>query len=289
MALIGRGGGGARGQTGKMGVITNAALIAAAAYGLVVLTAYLVQRRLMYLPDPTRVPPASVGLVGVEEQMLATPDGEHLVVWRAAAKPGMPTILYFHGNAGGLASRAERISAFQGEGWGVAMMAYRGYSGSTGTPTEANNVADAKTAYDWLVKSGVDPDRIVVYGESLGSGVAVQLAVARKVRALILDSPYTSTSDVAVLSYPFLPVRLLLQDRYESSRYIAQLTAPLLVMHGELDRVIPVRMGRALFAKARGPKRLVIFPDGGHSNLFENGAMAAIRAWLKEQSVVPGR
>lgn len=262
---------------------------AAALYALVVLAAYLMQRKLMYFPDPTRYAPASIGLAGVVEETVATGDGERLVVWRAKARPGLPTILYLHGNAGGLANRAPRVAGFVDEGWGVALMAYRGYAGSSGSPTEALNVADARLVFDRLVAEGVAPESIVIYGESLGSGVAIQLAAARKVGAVILDSPYTGAADVAVRSYPFLPVRALLMDRYDSSRHIAGVTAPVLVIHGELDRVIPVTMGRAMHGLAREPKRLVTFPRGGHSDLFQHGALAVIRTWLSELSVVPAR
>jgi fermentation-respiration switch protein FrsA (DUF1100 family) len=253
-------------------------------YGLIGLAAYLGQRRLMYFPDRARTLPAEVGLAGVEERVLKTPDGARVVAWYGKARPGEPTILYFHGNAGSLAARAPRIERFMGEGWGVYMMTYRGYGGGTGRPTEAANVADARLAYGALLLEGVEPSSVVLYGESLGSGVAVRLATERRVAGVVLDAPYTSVVKVAAATYPFLPVRLLLADRYESETYIAQVRAPLLVLHGERDNVIPVAMGRELFRLANEPKRLAVFPNGGHSDLYVdgNGALEAMRAWIAE-------
>lgn len=258
------------------------ALGAVAAYVLIALAGYFGQRKLMYFPDRTRVQPAAAGLAEVEERVLKTPDGERVVAWYGKARPGQPTLLYFHGNGGSLAIRAERIRRFMGEGWGVYMMTYRGYGGSSGVPTEVDNVADARLAYGALVLEGVAPTSIIAYGESLGSGIAVRIAVERPVAGLILDAPYTSIVDVAARAYPFLPVRALLTDRYETSKYIANVKVPLLILHGQRDGVVPVAMGRELAQLANEPKRLVIFPNGSHSNLYIDGnnAIEAVRRWM---------
>ena len=191
-------------------------LVGLAALGALALgAAYFGQRRLIYYPDTVHSLPSEAGLAGVEERVLKTPDGARVVAWYGKAKPGQPTILYFHGNAGSLANRAPRIERFMGEGWGVYMMTYRGYGGGTGKPTEAHNVADARLAYGALVHEGVEPSSIILYGESLGTGIAVRLAAERQVAGVVLDAPYTSLVDVAAGVYPFLPVRLALADRYE--------------------------------------------------------------------------
>jgi uncharacterized protein len=260
-------------------------LVGLAALGALALgAAYFGQRRLIYYPDTVHSLPSEAGLAGVEERVLKTPDGARVVAWYGKAKPGQPTILYFHGNAGSLANRALRIERFMGEGWGVYMMTYRGYGGGTGKPTEAHNVADARLAYGALVHEGVEPSSIILYGESLGTGIAVRLAAERQVAGVVLDAPYTSLVDVAAGVYPFLPVRLALADRYESSKYIKQVHAPLLILHGERDDVIPVAMGRELFRLANEPKRLAVFPNGGHSDLYldGNGALEAMRSWVNE-------
>ena len=258
------------------------ALGAVAVYAAVGLAAYLGQRKLMYFPDRVHRLPTEVGLTAVVERVIETSDGARIIAWYGKARPEKPTLLYVHGNGGSLAGRASRFARFMDEGWGVYMMTYRGYSGSTGSPSEAANVADARRAYQALVREGVPPRSIVVYGESLGSGIAVRLAAEVPVGGVILDAPYTSIVDVAAQAYPFLPVRLFLIDRYETTRYIADLEAPLLILHGARDGVVPVAMGRELARLAPEPKRLVVFPKGRHNDLYARGnnAIEVIRTWI---------
>ena len=175
------------------------------------------------------------------------------------------------------------------EGWGVYMMAYRGYGGGTGSPSETANVADARLAYDALVREGVDPASIILYGELLGTGVAARVAAERPAAGLILDAPYTSIVEIAAKAYPYLPVRYVLKDRYETKTYIAQVRMPLLILHGERDPVIPVAMGRELLALANEPKRLATFPNAGHSDIYIDGnpALDAVRDWIGELRRMP--
>jgi fermentation-respiration switch protein FrsA (DUF1100 family) len=265
-----------------MSIWIKLAVGAAVVYAVVALAAFLGQRKLMYFPDTERAEPSEEGLTGVAERTIETPDGHRLVAWYGKARQGKPTLLYFHGNAGNLADRAPRIARFMGESWGVYMLSYRGYGGSTGSPSEAANVADARLAYHALLKEGVPPASIVAYGESLGSGVAVRIAAELAVAGIILDAPFTSISEIAARAYPFLPVRLLLIDRYESTRYIGAIKSPLLILHGARDGIVPVAMGRELARLAPEPKTLVVFPDGNHSDLYVNGnnAIDTVRAWI---------
>jgi fermentation-respiration switch protein FrsA (DUF1100 family) len=249
-------------------------------YLAVAVAAFLGQRALMYVPDPRYVRPEQDGLIGVEERILATPDGAKVIAWFGRSRPGQPTLLYFHGNAGSLSARSERIARYLARGFGIMMMTYRGYGGSTGRPSEAANVADAKLAYDALVASGVAPADIVLYGESIGTGVAVQLAASRPVGGVILDAPYTSIVDVAARAYPYLPVRPFLLDRYETMKHIDRIRAPLLIVHGERDSIIPVEMGREVLAAAGGPKQMITFPHAGHSDHHLYGSYEAITTWL---------
>ena len=264
--------------------LLKALAIGLACYGLVTFAAWAMQRKLMYFPDPQRVDPASVGLADVAERVLATPDGERIVAWYGRAKPGQPTLLYFHGNGGSLALRSERIRKYMMRGRGVFMMSYRSYSGSTGSPSEPANAADARLAYEALVTDGVAPKDIVIYGESLGSGVAVQLAAERPVGGLILDSPFTSAVDVGRRAYPFLPVRWLMLDRYETMAVIGRVHVPLLVVHGERDDIIPVAMGRAVFAAANKPKEMITLPAAGHNDHYLHGSYEAVHGWLDRLS-----
>ncbi|MGD9783397.1 MAG: alpha/beta hydrolase [Hyphomicrobiaceae bacterium] len=247
---------------------------------LVIVVARWIERFLMYAPTRERVAPAMVGLPDVQELEISTEDGNRVIAWYAKAAPGQPTVLYFHGNGGSLANRSDRIRKYAEVGRGVFMMTYRGYGGSTGSPSERVNVSDAKAAYDRLVSLGVAPDDIILYGESIGTGVAVQVAVDKPVAGLILDAPYTSILDVAQLLYPYLPSGIFLRDRYETKRYIGAVKAPLLVVHGEADEVIPVRMGRAVYELANEPKQIATFRGARHSDHGLFGSFEAIQEWI---------
>lgn len=254
----------------------------ALAYGLVVVAGISLQRRLLYRVDPLHVTPADVGLAGVNELQITAPDGARLMAWHGKALPGRPTLLYFHGNSGSLAARTPRFERFMDQGWGVFMMTYRGYGGSTGTPTESNNIADGIRAFDALTGMGIPPGTIVLYGESLGTGIASRVALQRSAAGLILDAPFTSIPEVAAQRFWFLPMRLMMRDQYDTARIIAQINMPLLILHGTQDAVVPVQMGRELARLAKQPKTYVELPRGGHSDLYLNGndALSEVRSFL---------
>jgi pimeloyl-ACP methyl ester carboxylesterase len=256
----------------------------AAFAGLVVLAAYWWQGLLVYAPDTTRVNPAMVGLGEVDERWLDVAAGVKVVTWYARARPGRPTLLYFHGNGGNLAARADRIRFFLDRGIGVYMMSYRGYSGSGGVPSETANIADARRAWRDLLGLGAKPGSVFLYGESLGSGVASQIAVDTPAAGLILDAPFTSIVDIGAAIYPWLPVRWLLVHRYETIAVIGNVRMPLLVIHGDADEVIPVAMGRAVFAAASKaePKRFVVIPGAGHSDHGSFGSMEVVAEFVDE-------
>lgn len=227
---------------------------------------YLMQRKLQYFPDTRLVEPAEVGLDGFRMVRLDTPDGERFVAWHAPAEGDLPTIVYFQGNGMGLAARAERFKLMHEAGFGVLALGYRGYSGSTGTPSETGLITDAEAAVRFLTESGVPPRRLVYYGESLGTGVAVRLAVRPGMRpaAVILEAPFTAAADVARMHYWYVPVALLMKDQFRSIDHIADIGAPLFVLHGDADAVVPVDHGRRLFAAAREPKELMVISGGSH-------------------------
>ncbi len=264
-----------------MSVVLKIVLTLGLLYALLLLGAWLLQRQLMYFPDTVRTPPELFGLRDVEEVTFKTPGGETIVSWWTKAQPGKPTLLYFHGNAGALVTRGERVRKYQDKGFGLFMMTYRGFGGSTGRPSERANVRDANQAYDVLINAGVSPSDIVLYGESLGSGIATQVAAAKECAGVILDAPYTSMTDVAALHYPYLPARWLMTDRYLTKTYIARINAPLLIVHGEEDEVIPVAMGRALFEIAKEPKQIAIFKGAGHADHNAFGSYDVIWQWLE--------
>jgi hypothetical protein len=244
------------------------------AYAVAALGMYAFQRKLQYLPENKGLTPEGVGIVGATVETLTTPDGEKIILWYAPAKKGRPTILYFHGNAGEIGDRPLRFNYYHARGFGVAYVSYRGYGGSTGSPTESGLITDATTAYDWLLARGVAPQSIALLGESLGSGVAVQIAAKTRVGAVALEAPYTSTADIAARFYWWLPVHVLMKDQYKSIDFIADVKAPLLVMHGDQDILIPLEFGKRLFTAANEPKELEIVQGFGHDALFEKTTWA---------------
>ena len=253
-------------------------VFAVAVYVLIAAFMYVTQRSHQYFPGHQGLAASTVGLHGVEDLKLASRDGETLQAWYSPAAPGKATILYLHGNGGEIADRAERFAAYQSEGFGVFFLSYRGYGGSTGSPSETGLVNDALAAHDWLVAHGIEPQEIMLVGESLGSGVAVQLAAERPVKALALEAPFASAANVAAAVYWWLPVRLLMKDKFDSFAHIGKVKAPLLITHGDLDGVVPLSEGRALFAAANEPKELVVIPGGTHGSIFSP------ETWAREMS-----
>jgi fermentation-respiration switch protein FrsA (DUF1100 family) len=246
---------------------------------------YIFQRDLMYQPDQIRrVPPSYYAmLAGVQEVTLKTSDGLNVYAWYAPAPDGRPTVAIFHGNGGSLRSQRYRLAYFKDAGMGVFLLGYRGYAGSDGSPSEQGLYTDARAALDWLNGRGVADGRIVLYGESLGSGVATKMASERDVALVVLESPYTSTVEVAAMQFPLVPVDWLMKDRYESIARIALVKEPLLVMHGDADQVIPQALGRRLFAAANEPKE-GFWPTGvGHNDIFDKGGFLTARAFIERR------
>lgn len=241
---------------------------------------FLLQRAILFpIPSQVRIAPAAAGFPEVEEQVLTTADGEKIIVWHVPAKPGRPVILYFHGNGDYLAGFFGRFHDLIADGTGIVAPAYRGYSGSTGSPSEQGLLQDAAAAYAFTT-ARYDAARIVAWGFSLGTGVAVALAAEEKIGKLILEAPFSSTVDVAASLFWYMPVRLLMRDQFRSDERIARVKVPLLVMHGADDRVIPIRFGERLFALANEPKRFFRIPGGDHENLGNFGAIATARQFI---------
>ena len=244
-------------------------IAAAAAYIGVCIYMYLHQRSLQYFPSKRGLSPAAAGLVGVSEETLETPDGEKIIAWYAPASPGRPTILFFHGNGGEIGDRADRLTFYRSQGFGALFVSYRGYGKSSGNISESGLVTDAITAHAWLVNRGVTPEQIAVVGESLGTGVSVQLAARQKIAVLALEAPFASAADVAGAIYWWLPVRLLMKDTFDSRNFITQVKVPLLIQHGDADGIIPLEQGKRLFAMANEPKQMEIIPGAGHDAIHD--------------------
>jgi fermentation-respiration switch protein FrsA (DUF1100 family) len=253
------------------------------AYLAVLAYLYVVQRHLQYFPDRSRPQLGLLAQLGVRDVQLMTADGLSLLSWYLPPREGRPVIAYFHGNGGNIGSRADRLQRFAREGYGVLMLEYRGYGGNPGSPSEAGLYDDARAGLDFLHREGITAGRLVLYGESLGSGVAVHLAAQQPVAALILESPFTSAAAVAQYHYPFVPAALLLRDRYDSLSRIGSVTAPILVLHGGQDTIVPVRFGQALFDAAPEPKESWFAPDAGHVDLDGFGGLETVVAFIERR------
>ncbi|MCK1715497.1 MULTISPECIES: alpha/beta hydrolase [unclassified Bradyrhizobium] len=245
------------------------------------LTVLYVRQREMLFPIPTaaRTTPAAAGFPEAEEHVLTSSDGEKVIVWHAPAKPGRSVVLYFHGNGDSLAGLVGRFKAITADGTGLVALSYRGYAGSSGAPSEQGLLLDAAAAYAFT-SARYAAERIIVWGFSLGTGVAVAVASEHPVGKLILEAPYTSAVDVAASLYRFVPVRLLMRDPFRSDERVARVTVPLLVMHGTDDLVISIVFGERLFALAHEPKQFVRFAGGGHDNLDSFGAIETVRHFI---------
>jgi fermentation-respiration switch protein FrsA (DUF1100 family) len=261
-----------------MTVLKWLTIVAVLGYGGVLAALYLMQRAIMYpAPQTSRTAPAAAGFP--QELVLDTADGEKAIAWHVPPAAGRPVILFFHGNGEVLAWRVPRFRALVADGTGLVAVSFRGYAGSTGSPSEAGLIADGEAAYRFAA-AHYSPARIVPWGYSLGSGVAVAVAASHPVGGLVLEAPYTSTVDVAAAAFPYLPVRWLLRDRYHSDRRIGAVRAPVLVMHGAMDRVISIGFGEKIFALAKEPKSMVRFADADHVNADDVAVVAAAREFL---------
>jgi fermentation-respiration switch protein FrsA (DUF1100 family) len=240
------------------------AIIGAALYLLALAVLAIGQRHFLYFPSGGAKTPADVGLAQGRDFTIATEDGERLHAWYVAPRNGRPLLLYFHGNGGSLAGRAERFGILTSTGDGLLAVEYRGYPGSTGVASEAGLHRDAEATYRYARTLDLPTSKLVFVGESLGTGVAIALAVAHPPAALVLDSPYSSIADVAAAQFWMFPVRLVLWDQFRSDLLIAKVQAPVLMVHGSVDRIISLPFAEKLYGLAREPKQFVRVEGAGH-------------------------
>jgi uncharacterized protein len=255
-------------------------IVAAIGYFGALVVLFFTQRSIIFpVPQTVATSPSAAGFPQAEEHLLTTSDGERVIVWHVPAKPGHAVVLYFPGNGDTLAGSAGRFQAITSDGTGLVALSYRGYAGSSGQPSEQGLLRDAAAAYAFTA-ARYSPDRIVVWGFSLGSGAAVALAAEQRIGKLILEAPYTSIADVAAAAFPYVPVRWLIRDSFRSDQRIGGVNVPLLIMHGARDPTIPIRFGERLFGMAREPKQFVRFPEGGHNDLGSYGAIETARRFI---------
>src|SRR5712672_1120111 len=238
------------------------------------------QREFIFpIPQTLRTAPEAAGFPEAEEHVLTTADGEKVIIWHVPAKSGHAVVIYFPGNGDFLAGSVGRFRAIASDGTGLVALSYRGYAGSSGSPSEHGLLQDAAAAYAFTV-ARYDPGRVVAWGFSLGTGVAVAVAAEHRIGKLILESPYTSTVDVAGALLRIVPVSLLMRDQFHSDQRIARVSVPLLIMHGSDDPAIPIHFGERLFALAHEPKQFVRLAGGGHENLDNFGAIETARQFI---------
>ncbi|AVM74967.1 alpha/beta hydrolase [Magnetospirillum gryphiswaldense] len=243
------------------------------------------QRDMIYHPGKERVDPAEAGVPEMVQARITTHDGFINTAWYAPPRDRyQPTLVYFHGNAGTVANRAHKARLFMDAGFGVLLVGYRGYGGNAGSPSEEGLYADARGALGWLISRGVPQGQIVLYGESLGTGVAVQMATELpNLVGVVLEAPYTRLPDLAPAYV--LPgfAELAMLDRFDNRAKIGQIRAPMLIVHGEQDGVVPVSMGRELKERARMGVEAHFIAAAGHNDLYSHGAAQMVVDFVRKQ------
>lgn len=250
-------------------------------YALVAAMLYIFQRKLMYFPEKAELLPQIFGLNGFERVIFATQDNLTVTGFYRPPEGDKKTIVYFHGNAGHIGYRASKLTAFAKRGFGVMAVSYRGYGDSFGSPSEAGIYSDARASIDYLLAiKNLIQDQLVFYGESLGSGVAIQMATEYEPALIVLEAPYTSVVARAQEIYRIFPARFILKDRFDSVSKLPKLKAPLLVFQGEKDVVIPPHHARALLDTYKLRKKGVFYPDIDHVSFAPEILAEEIEAFL---------
>ncbi len=247
-------------------------LIGLTVFALICIVFYARQRSLIYFPN--RQMPSLEQYHASDMQVVSIPTTDHLQLngWYKPAKDGQPTILYFHGNAGNIGGPMFLVRKFLQAGLGVLLVEYRGYGGNPGSPSEQGFYTDGRAGVRFLQEQGVNGKKLVLFGESLGAGVATEMATETPSCAVILQSPYTSMVDLASYHYPWIFMKPW--DRFNSLQRIGNLNAPLLILHGKLDQVVPYAQGLKLYEQAKSPKELISFDHNDHHNLWSQANYA---------------
>ena len=248
-------------------------------YGGLVGLMYLAQRSMLFAPDTARTPPAAAGLPQASEVTLVSGDGTKVLAWHIPPADGRPVVIFFQGNGGALRGRTNRFRTLTADGTGLVALAYPGYGGSEGRPSEDSLIGAGFAAYAFAAER-YPPERIALWGESMGGAVAIAVAAEKPVARMILESPFTSAVDLAASMYWFVPVRLLMKDPFRSDLRVGKVTAPTLVMHGVHDRLVPISHSERLMEMIRAPKKFVRFENGSHNDLDSQGATATVKRFL---------
>ena len=252
------------------------------AYLLVILFVYFYQRNLLYHPSENNYQNDKIQF-NYDEVFIKVDEQIELKSWLIKKDfKKLKTLLFLHGNAGHLSNRIHKLNELRKLDINILLISWRGFSGNKGSPTEINLYKDANAAIKWLNEQKISNNNIILYGESLGTGVAVELGKNNNFNSIILESPFTSIENSAKIYYPYLPVKLLLKDRYDSISKIKRIHAPILIMHGKKDDVVPFSMGKELFEKANNPKHSYFTSDDDHMMEFNSSLTKTIRDFIEK-------
>ena len=251
-----------------------------ALYLVATLTLYLFQRNLLYYPSENNYSGDRL-TIPVEKVKIKTQDNIELLAWYHKKNIiDYKTILFLHGNAGSLENRIHKINHFKDMKVNFLLLAWRGFSGNNGSPTEQGIYEDARSAVKWLKSNGISEENIIIYGESLGTGVATEISQNKNFAGIILESPFTSMVDAGKTKYPFFPIGLLLKDKYESDKKIKNIKSPILVMHGEVDRLVPFWMGKKMYELANEPKYFFFSEYDDHMMEYNEKLLNEIKKFI---------
>ena len=250
-------------------------------YSLILIFLYFYQRSLLYHPNENNYSEDKIS-VDIEKVKILTSDKIELLGWYHKKNlKDFKTLIYFHGNAGSLDNRIHKLNHFEGMNINFLIIAWRGFSGNKGTPSEQGLYEDGKSAINWLINKGVEEENLVVYGESLGTGVATQLAQNNNFAGIILETPFTSMVHAAKIFYPYVPVNLILKDKFENYKKIKNINSPILVMHGEADQIVPFSMGKKIYEIANEPKYSYFTKYDNHMMEYDEKLILALKSFLK--------
>jgi fermentation-respiration switch protein FrsA (DUF1100 family) len=251
-----------------------------AIYFLVLVFLYFYQRSLLYHPNENNYSGDKIS-VDIEKVKIQTSDNIELLGWYHEKNlKDYKTLVYFHGNAGSLENRIHKLNHFQDMNINFLIVAWRGFNGNKGKPSEKGLYVDGKSTIDWLIKKGVDEKNLILYGESLGTGVATHLAQNKNYAGVILETPFTSMVDAAKNFYPYVPINLLLKDKFENFKKVKNINAPILVMHGEVDKIVPFSMGKKIYEIANNPKYSYFTKYDDHMMEYDENLVLALKSFF---------
>jgi fermentation-respiration switch protein FrsA (DUF1100 family) len=252
------------------------------AYFIIILFVYFYQRNLLYHPSENNYLNDKITF-NYEEIFIETDKNINLKSWFIKKDLNrFKTILIFHGNAGNLFNRVYKLNELNKLDVNILLISWRGFSGNKGKPTEKNLYHDAEEAVKWLNNRGAISKNIILYGESLGTGVATELGTSNAFGGIILESPFTSIANAAKIYYPYLPVNIILKDRYNSIGKIKNITTPILIMHGKKDNIVPQKMGLELYEKANQPKFSYFPENDDHMMEYNDNLLNSIKLFINK-------